>query len=729
MTDEELRLIAIGCEQEQGTPAGAAAEASLIANHIELDGNTNGKGADLLEHLWGPWFGEATHNAMRTKSSASQEVIDAVTSVLVDGKRTLPGYIDEHDCFSDIGSTTNGSSKTDRSTYVQYETILHNNMGATYTFYCFPDENSDPFGYTSEDKRSEIGDFCYDFETGQPINGTESSSTSNSNSTAGTTIESLNNFLFIGDSILGTLKSGLEAEGAKVIYQVSANANFYLGKVGSPSSEGICSSGQKFDWDANISSSDSPSGIYLVLGQNLCDDGATSYVDNGVKEIEELVEKLQDQFPNVPIFINSVLPVESGYGYASKYSEGMKHANQLLEDYCSNANNVTYLYTLEGFKDENSDFANDGMTADKQHPNSKGADIILNNIKGGVSGTKTNSAVGSTKASMYAVIATYKKVNGKMTITEQKVDYQLETSKYATPVEFLIAHLQVSTDPQYVKSICDMVIHNSKIDYTIQDQYNKTTTKKCESYTTNKYKVGKGEGGKLESLKIKSSKDSGTIVKSSSTTETLNLVAYISDADTWIVKNKQKYTKKVSGPTTTKSNEKNLGNGEYNSSNNTQIVNRKEWTETTVYSVTYVQSTTMVSSSGGNNGSNNSNVVIGNNATANRIMTSAQSQLGVPYVWGGSSPSGFDCSGLVQWCCQQAGANIPPRVTDDYTSSASQYEVNFNDMQPGDVLWNDHHVGIYIGDGKFIHAPQTGDVVKVSSVSAYGKFTKAYRFW
>jgi peptidoglycan DL-endopeptidase CwlO len=92
--------------------------------------------------------------------------------------------------------------------------------------------------------------------------------------------------------------------------------------------------------------------------------------------------------------------------------------------------------------------------------------------------------------------------------------------------------------------------------------------------------------------------------------------------------------------------------------------------------------------------------------------------LGVPYVWGGSSPSGFDCSGFVMYVYAQVGISLPHYTVSQYGMGSA---VSRSQLQPGDVLFFDGlgHNGIYIGGNQFIHAPHTGDVVKISSISGW----------
>ena len=98
------------------------------------------------------------------------------------------------------------------------------------------------------------------------------------------------------------------------------------------------------------------------------------------------------------------------------------------------------------------------------------------------------------------------------------------------------------------------------------------------------------------------------------------------------------------------------------------------------------------------------------------VVDIALQYLGVPYVWGGASPSGFDCSGLVVYVYGQLGISLP-----HYTGSLWQLgsAVSRDELQAGDLVFFNGlgHMGIYMGGGQFVHAPHTGDVVKISSLS------------
>jgi cell wall-associated NlpC family hydrolase len=100
------------------------------------------------------------------------------------------------------------------------------------------------------------------------------------------------------------------------------------------------------------------------------------------------------------------------------------------------------------------------------------------------------------------------------------------------------------------------------------------------------------------------------------------------------------------------------------------------------------------------------------------VVAIAMRYLGVPYVWGGSSPSGFDCSGLVAYAYGQMGVSLPHST---YALYGMGVAVAQSDLQAGDLVFFNGlgHMGIYMGGGQFIHAPHTGDVVKISSMSGW----------
>jgi cell wall-associated NlpC family hydrolase len=107
----------------------------------------------------------------------------------------------------------------------------------------------------------------------------------------------------------------------------------------------------------------------------------------------------------------------------------------------------------------------------------------------------------------------------------------------------------------------------------------------------------------------------------------------------------------------------------------------------------------------------------GGGVTGEQVVDIAKRALGTPYVWGGESPGGYDCSGLMQWAYREAGIDLP-RVSRDQAKAGR--EVSAAEARPGDLVFFDRktvdHIGMYAGNGQWVVAPSTGDVVKLQRV-------------
>lgn len=114
-----------------------------------------------------------------------------------------------------------------------------------------------------------------------------------------------------------------------------------------------------------------------------------------------------------------------------------------------------------------------------------------------------------------------------------------------------------------------------------------------------------------------------------------------------------------------------------------------------------------------------------------QVVNLAKRYLGTPYVWGGNRPGGFDCSGLLQYVWGQRGVHIPRTTYDQWKFGRA---ISPGSLRPGDAVFFEMssrgpgHVGMYIGNGKFIEAPHTGAVVRISNLRGRSDFVGARRF-
>lgn len=173
--DSVVRGIAAIAIREQGAddPKGYMAEASLIANKSELAGGTTAN--DLEKMATSSWFAGSSTSNYSTGEGVTDTIYNNVKKVLVEGKRTLPKYIDEHDMYNPGGTTDvnrieGPGTFEDRNSWVPHETEVYQDpsrfggSGGHWTFYEFPTSSSDPFGYTSKANREKYGDGHYDVD-------------------------------------------------------------------------------------------------------------------------------------------------------------------------------------------------------------------------------------------------------------------------------------------------------------------------------------------------------------------------------------------------------------------------------------------------------------------------------------------------------------------------------------------------------------------------------------
>ena len=123
------------------------------------------------------------------------------------------------------------------------------------------------------------------------------------------------------------------------------------------------------------------------------------------------------------------------------------------------------------------------------------------------------------------------------------------------------------------------------------------------------------------------------------------------------------------------------------------------------------------------------------NSIGAKLVNLAKSKLGCRYVWGATGPNQFDCSGLTSWCYKQVGISIPRT---SLAQSKGGKAVSKSNLQPGDLLfWKTTsaevgHVGMYVGNGQFIHAPNKSKPVKYDSLSSSyysSRFVRARRYY
>ena len=180
LNDSQIKGLANIIDHEQPGPEGKYAEASIMANLTDIGGDSNATTPNLIRKAK-TWFASGD-SRFSNPGSPTSTAINAVKDVIIGGKRTLPRYVNEHDCFSDLTSVSNNGkaiTKTNRSEYKQHVTKIKNRYGASGTFWGFPNSQSDPFYYTSDENRKKWGENCYS------VDGASSSSSTTTDDSAG----------------------------------------------------------------------------------------------------------------------------------------------------------------------------------------------------------------------------------------------------------------------------------------------------------------------------------------------------------------------------------------------------------------------------------------------------------------------------------------------------------------------------------------------------------------
>lgn len=366
-----------------------------------------------------------------------------------------------------------------------------------------------------------------------------SSSSDSSSSSQSSSSASLKDFLVIGDSIAAAMDSKFTSEGATVVSAVGMTAKYFVD-----------------NFDSRIGGiTKKPAGIVIILGQNSCGGNESYRESTGFTPLKELVSKLQKKFPDVTIYINSTIPTESG-GYrgnvalnAATYLGNQKKLNEEVKAYCESTNNVNYINVLENYTDSNG-YAKTDLTQDGLHPNAKGVDVLLKNVKAGISGNSSeessegDSNSGSSmlnKTQYYIKLATWQQTDtietldgrttssdSEYTLTTTNVNYQELVQKYQLPFEYLWSFLVLGQDYNLVSELADLV-YNSKIEITAFDSLEVEKAVQTEKYETKTKKID-SETGEEKQITESHVETTTTITQ----TDTINTQTTL--ADVWYAK-------------------------------------------------------------------------------------------------------------------------------------------------------------------------------------------------
>lgn len=549
LTEDQLKALATVSLQEQGAGNGAgnAAELSLMVNLYEREKN-NGYTSVYDYVKRSGWFANAasymdsfcTTNGNGSIAS-NPEVLEYARIIFVQGKRTLPGYVDEHDCTSDIAYVTNDGASIDKnspSQYVQFKSIIHqgSSVGSgQWTYYCHPTPQSDPFGYTSEERRAQIGELYYEFRTWKEVNGNGNSSNSSdsSNKNNGSTE---NNNASVKDEKTDVSQAILDA----------------INKTPCPGA-GLC-----LKWVDDVYEN-------AGLSPQRLNSAYDSYKANGISTDRN----------NIPIGA-AVYGTGTGnkgpYGHVGIYIGDGKVVDNVgsiktqtldewiswQENYAKNSNNVMTDINGEsqhgwlgwGWADGNKSRGTSGDTGSSSETTSRSSG------KGYVAVIATWSQTDTSLTSNDPNVSGYSSTVYSMTTTT--VNYQSMVEKYTMPFDFLWALLVVGEEKDFVFELADLVFEsdiqvtiydnltvNTNVDNWHYDQQHKTQADIYITATSMGESASRNEKNH-EHESLTPYRTTKTVITQNNTVN-----AILTRANTWIVDYKNEYT--YNQPTTTSS--------------------------------------------------------------------------------------------------------------------------------------------------------------------------------
>ena len=553
LTEDQLKALATVALHEQGSGNGAgnAAELSLMANLYERDKDTNGGYSSVYDYVKrSTWFNDAasymdTFDSQNNNGTvdSNPEVLEYAKKVLVQGKRTIPGYVDEHDSVGDIGSVTNDgvsiNNIKDPSQYIQYKSIIHQNeniRGAgDWIYYCHPTPKSDPFGYTSEERRAQIGELYYEFGTWKEVNGNGNSS-NNSDSSNKNNSSTENNTASVKDEKTDVSQAILDA----------------INKTPCPGA-GLC-----LKWVDDVYEN-------AGLSPQRLNSAYDSYKANGISTDRN----------NIPIGA-AVYGTGTGsngpYGHVGIYIGDGKVVDNVgsiktqtldewiswQENYAKKSNNVMTDINGEsqhgwlgwGWADGNKSRGTSGDTGSSSETTSRSSG------KGYAAVIATWSQTDTSLTSNDPNVSGYSSTVYSMTTTT--VNYQSMVEKYTMPFDFLWALLVVGEEKDFVFELADLVFEsdiqvtiydnltvNTNVDNWHYDQQHKTQADIYITATSMGESASRNEKNH-EHESLTPYRTTKTVITQNNTVN-----AILTRANTWIVDYKNEYT--YNQPTTTSS--------------------------------------------------------------------------------------------------------------------------------------------------------------------------------